>query len=244
MTASSTAKAPRFTFITLFPDAIQVWLTTSILGRAHDKGLFTFDTLQLRDFSTDKHRSVDDSPYGGGGGMVLRLEPLVAAIEKLKSSETPPVIVHFSPAGRQLNTDLIEELAQDSAPKHFAFVCGHYEGIDQRFVEGWVDLEVSLGDFIITGGELPAVAMADALIRRVAGTLSTESASRQESFSLRDADSHSRLLEYPQYTRPAEFRGRAVPEVLLSGDHEKIAAWRSAQSRERTQRLRPDLVLK
>ncbi len=232
--------APHFSFITLFPDAIRVWLTTSILGRAHEKGLFTFECVQLRDFSVDRHRSVDDTPYGGGGGMVLRLEPLVAAVESLKS--TSPYVVCFSPAGKPLNVDLIERILPADGPRHFAFVCGHYEGIDQRFVEGWVDLEVSLGDFVLTGGELPAVAMADALIRRLAGTLSSEAASREESFSLREQTTRSRLLEYPHYTRPAEFRGRRVPDILLSGDHARIESWRKAQSLERTRAARPDLL--
>ncbi len=233
---------PHFSFITLFPDAIRVWLTTSILGRAHEKGLFSFDCIQLRDHSQDKHRSVDDTPYGGGGGMVLRLEPLVSAVESLKKSENPPFVVSFSPAGKPLNVDLIESLSTDAHSHHFAFICGHYEGIDQRFIEGWVDLEVSLGDFVLTGGELPAVAMADALIRRLAGTLSSEAASREESFSLREATTQSRLLEYPHYTRPAEFRGMKVPDILLSGDHARIETWRRMQSLERTQTTRPDLL--
>lgn len=231
---------PHFSFITLFPDAIRIWLTTSILGRAHEKGLFTFDCVQLRDFSVDRHRSVDDTPYGGGGGMVLRLEPLVAAVESLQAKS--PYVVCFTPAGKPLNLDLIENLTRSEGPRHFAFVCGHYEGIDQRFIEGWVDLEVSLGDFVLTGGELPAVAMADALIRRLAGTLATENASREESFSLRDPSTQARLLEYPHYTRPAEFRGRRVPEILLSGDHARIESWRKAQSLERTRTVRPDLL--
>lgn len=235
-------KLPHFSFITLFPDAIRVWLTTSILGRAHEKGLFTFDCVQLRDFSIDRHRSVDDTPYGGGGGMVLRLEPLVAAVESLKATSPSPSVVCFTPAGKPLNVEMLESLSQAEGPRHFAFVCGHYEGIDQRFIEGWVDLEVSLGDFVLTGGELPAVAMADALIRRLAGTLSAESAVREESFSLREDATQSRLLEYPHYTRPAEFRGRRVPEILLSGDHARIESWRKQQALERTRAARPDLL--
>ena len=224
---------PHFDFITLFPDAIEVWLRTSILGRALEKELFSFRLVQLRDFSTDRYRSVDDSPYGGGGGMVLRVEPLVAAVELLKQQAPHAEVVSFSPRGERLDTPLIDTLTGRPGPHHWILVCGHYEGLDQRFLDNWVDREVSLGDFVLTGGELPAVAFADALIRRVEGTLSDSSAHQAESFSIRDSDGR-RLLEYPHYTRPAEFRGHKVPDVLLSGDHARIAHWRLEQARERT----------
>lgn len=229
-TNSKRASSPHFSFITLFPDAIRVWLTTSILGRAHDRGLFTFETVSLRDFATDKHRSVDDTPYGGGGGMVLRLEPLVAAVELLKSRHADAQVVYFSPRGKRMDTEVLETLSTSDRPTNYILVCGHYEGVDQRFCDKWVDLEISLGDFVLTGGELPAAAFADALIRRLAGTLACESAHQEESFSLRDPKTGERLLEYPHYTRPAEFRGLKVPDILLSGDHSRIAQWRRDRS--------------
>lgn len=231
---------PHFHFLTLFPDAIRVWLTTSILGRAHEKGVFDFSLYQLREYSQDKHRSVDDAAYGGGGGMVLRIEPLVAALESIreKIGNAPSRTIYFSPLGRKLEPGLLAALA---IPQHFILICGHYEGIDQRFLDHFVDLEVSLGDFVVTGGELPAVAFSDAIIRQLGGTLSSEVTSK-ESFSLKDTRSGKPLLEFPHYTRPPEFRGLKVPDVLLSGDHRRIADWRESESRRRTQTLRPDLL--
>jgi tRNA (guanine37-N1)-methyltransferase len=229
-TNSKPKTKPHFAFITLFPQAVQVWLTTSILGRAHEKGLFTFETVQLRDFSTSKHRSVDDTPYGGGGGMVLSVEPLVAAVEALKGRLTAAQVVYFSPRGRRIDTALLEEVSESMPSGHFILVCGHYEGVDERFCSHFVDQEVSLGDFVLTGGELPAVAFADALIRRLAGTLASQAAHENESFSLKDPRTGERLLEYPHYTRPADFRGLKVPDVLLSGDHRRIAQWRAEHS--------------
>lgn len=229
-TISKPTTKPHFAFVTLFPDAVRVWLTTSILGRAYEKDLFTFETVQLRDFSTSKHRSVDDTPYGGGGGMVLSVEPLVAAVESLKPRWPGAKVVYFSPRGRRIDTGLLEELSQTENAGHFILVCGHYEGVDERFCAHFVDLELSLGDFVLTGGELPAVAFADAMIRRLAGTLASQAAHEQESFSLKDPRTGERLLEYPHYTRPAEFRGHKVPDVLLSGDHRRIAQWRADHS--------------
>lgn len=235
---------PHFHFITLFPETIRVWLTTSILGRAHAANLFAFDLYQLRDFSKDKHRSVDDAAYGGGGGMVLRIEPLVEAVETIRDrlKDEKATVIYFSPAGRRLSTELITELKPTEETKHFLFVCGHYEGVDQRFLDHWVDLEISLGDFVLTGGELPAVALADAMIRQREGALGAQSANETESFSLRDPQTGGALLEYPHYTRPAEFRGHMVPEILMSGNHEKVALWRERLAREKTASKRPDLL--
>ncbi len=229
------SNAPHFHFLTLFPQTIEVWLTTSILGRAHARGLFSFSTHQLREFSGNRYGSVDDAPYGGGGGMVMKVEPLVAAVEAIRNMHAPlPLtVVYFSPRGRRIDASLLETLSLPPAGR-FLFVCGHYEGVDQRFIDHWVDLEVSLGDFVLTGGELPAVALADALIRRIAGTLATEESVARESFSIQDPESGKRLLEYPHYTRPAEFRGHCVPEVLLGGNHREIEAWRAAQSKRIT----------
>jgi len=236
------AVAPHFHFVTLFPETIQVWLTTSILGRAHRSGLFHFSLYQLRDFSKDKHRSVDDVAYGGGGGMVLRLEPLVDVVEMLKAKfgREATRVIYFSPAGRPLGQPVIDSYRK-GGPQHFILICGHYEGVDQRFIDHWVDDEISLGDFVLTGGELPAVAFADALIRHCDGVLGDEAAPKTESFSL-STGSGKPLLEYPHYTRPAVFRGLPVPEVLTSGDHGKVEAWRGEESLRRTQTRRPELL--
>lgn len=236
-----------FHFLSLFPEAIEVWLTTSILGRAHDKGLFAFTTYQLREYSTDKHRTVDDMAYGGGGGMVLKIEPLVRALEDIRARHpnTEMAVLHFSPAGRRLSQGLLDELtpATGATTRHLVLVCGHYEGIDQRFVDHYVDLEVSLGDFVLTGGELPAVALADALIRQERGALGYEDASHVESFRIPHPDTGKPgLLEFPHYTRPAEFRGLKVPDVLLSGNHEAVERWRHEEALRRTRQHRPDLL--
>lgn len=233
---------PAFHFITLFPETIQVWMTTSIVGRAHKSGLFDFNIHQLRDYSEDKHLSVDDVAYGGGGGMVLRIEPLVKAVETIKQNlgETSTKVIYFSPAGKTLNHNLVKEYVSSQKTHHFIFICGHYEGVDQRFIDYWVDEEVSLGDFVLTGGELPALAMADAMIRHFEGTLGCETTVDTESFSLKSGTSS--LLEYPHYTRPSDFRNLRVPEVLLSGNHQKIEAWRLEKSMEKTLSRRPDLI--
>lgn len=230
-----------FHFVTLFPETIDVWLSTSILGRAKQSGLFDYELIQLRDFATDKHASVDDAAYGGGGGMVLKAEPLVLAVESIRARfpNEDFTTIYFSPAGKKLNQDLIQSLVPQTQ-KHFILICGHYEGIDQRFVDQWVDLEISLGDFVVTGGELPAMAFSDALIRQLDGALGAENAHQTESFLL--THNESRLLEYPHYTRPSEFRGVKVPPVLLSGDHQAIETWRKEQSLERTKERRPDLM--
>ena len=235
---------PHFHFLTLFPESIEIWLTTSIVGRARDRHLFDFSLYQLRDFSQDKHRSVDDMAYGGGGGMVMRLEPLVAAVESITRGLVPENkrVIYFSPAGLRMDQPVINGFAGGSI-EHYILVCGHYEGVDQRFLDHWVDLQISLGDFVLTGGELPAVAFTDALIRQLAGVIHHEGAPETESFSLSDPQSGARLLEYPHYTRPAEFRGLKVPDVLLNGNHRNIAQWREKESLERTRKLRPDLFL-
>lgn len=232
-----------FYFLTLFPDTIDVWLKTSILGRAFEKGLFGYDLVQLRDYANDKHRSVDDVAYGGGGGMVLKVEPLVVAVEKIQETAPEAEVVYFSPTGRRIDQTLITEMApRPDFGRAYILVCGHYEGVDQRFIDGWVDREISLGDFVLTGGELPAVALADALIRQIDGALGHEGGSRKESFSLREPELGHPLLEYPHYTRPPNFRGMAVPAILRGGNHEKVARWRMNASVIRTRRTRPDLI--
>lgn len=232
-----------FHFLTLFPETIEVWLGTSIPGRARRAGVFDFSTIQLREFTKDVHRTVDDVAYGGGGGMVLKVEPLVDAVETLwaRLGKEKCRTIFFSPAGRRLDQSVLDDYRRGGTPSHLILVCGHYEGVDERFLEGWVDDEISLGDFVLTGGELPALCFADALLRQQDGALGYESASREESYRLPPPEGMSALLEYPQYTRPAEFRGQRVPEILLSGDHERVKLWRHRQSVERTQRRRPDL---
>lgn len=232
---------PRFCyhFITLFPDTITVWMTTSILGRALEKNLFEIKVYQLRDFAEDKHRTVDDVAYGGGGGMVLKLEPLVRAVEQIKQNlgEVASKVIYFSPSGETLSESLLQRCLQSNWPRDLILVCGHYEGVDQRFIDGWVDNQISLGPFVLTGGELPALAFADALSRKIEGTLGARSgANLEESFSLTDEQGRA-LVEYPQFTRPASFRGIAVPDVLLSGDHRRIREWRLRESHHRTGQL-------
>lgn len=225
---------PHFHFITLFPDTIHPWLNASIVGRALKRGLFQYSVHQLRDYSVDKHRTVDDAAYGGGGGMVLKVEPLVLAVESLKEKlGAPTKVICFSPAGRVLNQRTIDEYVPALSTTHLIFICGHYEGIDQRFVDHWVDDVISLGDFVLTGGELPALAVADALIRRIEGALGDESSAVTESFRLLD-DAGNPLVEYPHYTRPNEFRGLRVPEVLTNGDHGQIAQWRLSEAKRKT----------
>ncbi|NBX93761.1 MAG: tRNA (guanosine(37)-N1)-methyltransferase TrmD [Proteobacteria bacterium] len=233
---------PHFHFVTLFPEVIRTWMETSILGRAVDKALINFSIHQLRDFSIDNYRSVDDSAYGGGGGMVLKVDVLVAAVEHIWKcfSREKCRVIYFSPAGRTLTQDTVEVFATQYAEPNLILICGHYEGVDQRFIDHWVDNEISLGDFVLTGGELPALAFVDTLSRQVEGTLGNEQAHHTESFSLREGS--KRLLEYPHFTRPQIFRELAVPAVLLQGDHTKIAQWRKEQALFRTSTRRPDLL--
>ena len=225
----------KFSFITLFPETIHAWLTSSIIGRAREAGLFDYEAVQLRDYATGPHRTVDDVAYGGGGGMVLKVEPLVAAVEAVKAkSSLKSLVVAPTPGGRLLNQDLIHELQASAEPVHYIIVCGHYEGLDQRFLDHWVDMELSLGNFVVSGGELPALVFADALIRGLEGSLGNPDGYRAESFQIEDPKSGEKLLEYPHYTRPSEFRALPVPPVLLQGNHKAIAEWRLDQSRLRT----------
>lgn len=235
-----------FSFVTLFPEIFPTWLDASIPGRARAKGLFDFHTLDLRHFGLGKHRAVDDVAFGGGGGMVLRIEPLVAAVRHLRESRPDRrwIVVLPTPAGRPATATRLQQWLEPLAAESlgFCFVCGHYEGVDERFVEGWVDETVSLGDFVVTGGELPALCLSDALLRLVPGALGDRAhGAAEESFSLKGPEGET-LLEYPQYTRPRDFEGRSVPDVLLSGDHGAILRWRGRSSRERTAKLRPDLL--
>jgi tRNA (guanine37-N1)-methyltransferase len=221
----------RIDIVTLFPEIALAPLDDSIIRRARDAGVAEVRAHQLRDWSDDKHRRVDDSPCGGGQGMVLKPGPLFAAVEALRGPDTKVILM--TPQGRPFRQAVAAGLA---AERHLLILCGHYEGVDHRVVEALVDLELSIGDYILTNGALAAAVVADAVIRLLPGALGDERSPRDESF----ADPN--LLEAPAYTRPIEFRGMAVPEVLVSGHHSKIAEWKAAQALARTRANRPDLL--
>ena len=225
--------ALRFDVLTLFPGMFAGPLDESILRRARDAGLIDVRLHDLRSWATDRHRTVDDYPFGGGPGMVMKPEPLIAAIAAIQAEGEPAAtIVLLTPQGRRLDRALVAEL---SARPRLLLVCGRYEGVDERVREHIVDVEVSVGDVVLSGGELPALLVIDAVARRIPGVLGGEASLDEESFE-------GGLLEYPQYTRPAEYRGWEVPEILLSGDHGKVAAWRRRQRLLRTLERRPDLL--
>jgi tRNA (guanine37-N1)-methyltransferase len=220
----------RFDVLTLFPGLFEGYLQQSLLRKALDAGLVSIHLWNFRDWATDRHKSVDAPPYGGGPGMLIRCEPVYACVEHVQAQgEAPGTLVLLTPQGRRLDQRLVEDLA--SRPR-LLLLCGRYEGFDERISQGLQPLEVSVGDFICNGGEVPAMLLIDAVIRLVPGVLGDETSARYDSFS------HEGLLEYPQYTRPREFRGMQVPEVLLSGDHEAIARWRREQSELRTRQRR------
>ncbi|HTO97453.1 MAG TPA: tRNA (guanosine(37)-N1)-methyltransferase TrmD [Myxococcales bacterium] len=218
--------------LTLFPRLVRAPLEESILGKAREKGLLRVEVTDIRDHAEGKHRVTDDVPYGGGAGMVMKPEPLVAAIEAARKRLPGARVVLLSPQGKPFVQAKAQELLERGA---LVLVCGRYEGVDER-VLGWVDEEISLGDFILNGGEIAALAVIEAVARLVPGVLGNELSTQAESFSAPG------LLEGPQYTRPPEFRGLKVPEVLLSGDHGKIARWRKEQAVARTRERRPDLL--
>jgi len=225
--------------VTLFPEICRAPLSESMMKRAQEKGIVEFHIHNLRDWTTDKHHVVDDAPFGGGQGMVMKPEPIFAAVEDLKqrranSERRALKIVLMSPAGRRLDQELAAELSQES---HLIVLCGHYEGVDHRVIEHLVDLEISIGDYVLTNGAIAAVVLVDAIVRLLPGALGHERSAVDDSFS--HESSH---LEAPQYTRPAEFRGWKVPEVLLSGNHTEIAKWRKEQAIKRTRENRPDLL--
>jgi tRNA (guanine37-N1)-methyltransferase len=224
--------APAVEILTLFPRMVAAPLEESILGKARAKGLLRVQVTDIRDYAGGKHRVTDDVPYGGGAGMVMKPEPLVAAIEAARQREPQARVVLMSPQGRRFDQEKAVELSRQPA---LVLVCGRYEGVDERVLR-WVDEELSLGDFVLTGGELAALAVVDAVARLLPGVLGNELSAQSESFA------GEGLLEGPQYTRPPEFRGLRVPEVLLSGDHAKIAGWRREQAMARTRERRPDLL--
>lgn len=215
--------------LTLFPDMFSGPLDESIIGRARESGRLELKIHLLRDWTHDRHRTVDDKPFGGGPGMVLKPEPIFEAVESLATEQTHVVL--FTPAGRRFDQSVAVELVQKS---HLLLICANYEGVDERVRETLVDDEISIGDYVLTNGNLPAILVIDAVTRLLPGVLGDDASSLDESFS------HG-LLEYPHYTRPAEFRGQKVPEVLLSGNHAEIEKWRREQAQERTRERRPDL---
>lgn len=221
----------RFDLITLFPDFFRSPLEASILRKGQERGVLSFRLFDIRDYATDKHRVTDDTPYGGGAGMVMKVEPMVAAIEAAMAGDPPPHRILLCPQGRRFDGALARELAARPA---LALVAGRYEGVDER-VRAFVDDEISIGDYVLSGGEAAALVLVDAVSRLVAGVLGNDASALDESFS------HG-LLEYPQFTRPPEFRGERVPEILLSGNHAAIEAWRREQALRRTARHRPDLL--
>lgn len=224
-----------FHVLTLFPQMILDGMNTSIMGRAISKEKLSVDAVNIRDFSTNKHMKVDDYTYGGGAGMLMQAAPVCAAYRSVEESiGRKPRVVYLTPQGRVFNQQMAWELAQED---ELVFLCGHYEGIDERALEMIVTDYVSIGDYVLTGGELPAMVVMDAVARLVPGVLNNDESAQFESF-------HDNLLEYPQYTRPEEFEGRKVPPVLLCGDHAKVEAWRLEQSIERTKKFRPDLYEK
>ena len=218
----------KFDILTLFPEMFEP-IKTSIIGKATEKGIIDINLINIRDFSEDKHNKVDDTPYGGGAGMVMKPDVVYSAYNSIKSEDAK--VIYMSPQGKTLNQKKVEELSKEN---HLIILCGHYEGIDQRVLDKIVDEEISIGDYVLTGGELPAMVMIDAISRYVDGVISGESIS-EESFS-------NGLLEYPQYTRPEIFMGEKVPDVLLSGHHENINKWRRQESLKNTLKKRPELL--
>ena len=220
--------------MTLFPEMCNAFLNESIIGRARENGKVEINCVNIRDFTADKHNRVDDSTYGGGTGMLMQAQPIYDCYKSLCGENEKPHVIYMSPQGRVLTQQKAEEL---SKKEHIIILCGHYEGVDERVLEEIVDEEISIGDYVVTGGELPALILTDCISRMLDGVLRNE-----EAYSL---ESHyNGLLEYPQYTKPFEWMGKTVPEVLISGHHANIEKWRFEQSLERTRKKRPDLYEK
>lgn len=220
----------KFSIITLFPEVFEPILNSSILKRAQKKGLLEFELVNLRDFGEGKHKVVDDRPYGGGPGMILKADILSKVLRSVKKYDK---VILTSASGKPYKQKLVQRF---SKLDHMVIVCGHYEGVDQRFIDKYVDEEISIGDYVLTGGEVPAMVIVDSVTRLIPGVLEKPEAVVEESFS-------NGLLEYPQYTRPEDFEGKKVPAVLLSGNHAEIKKWRSQKSLEKTKKIRPDLLV-
>lgn len=222
----------QFFVLTLFPEMIEQTLSHSIMGRAQRDGMIGIEAINIRDFTQNKQHHVDDYPYGGGVGMVMQAQPIYDAYQSIADKAKDARVIYMTPQGRPFTQSVAQELSQED---NLVFLCGHYEGVDERIIEEIVTDEISLGDFVLTGGELAAITIIDAVSRLVPGVLGKADSFEDESFS-------DGLLEYPQYTRPPIFHGRAVPEILLSGHHANIAKWRREQSLMRTAQKRPDLL--
>lgn len=224
----------RFTILTLFPEMIEQGFSTSITGRAMEKGLLSLRCVNIRDYASDRYGHVDDYPYGGGAGMVMQAPPIYRAYREAVGENKKPRLVYVTPQGKVFNQQMAIELAGE---EELYILCGHYEGVDERVLEEIATDRISIGDYVLTGGELPALVMMDAISRMVPGVLSNGESGEEESFM-------NGLLEYPQYTRPEVFLGRTVPEILKSGHHANIARWRRNESLRRTKEVRPDLLEK
>ncbi len=224
----------RFDVLTLFPEMFEAVLGESIIGRARKNNIIELNFINIRDFSGNKHNRVDDYPYGGGTGMVMQPMPIYKAYKSIVNGlDYKPKVIYLTPKGKVFNQTIAKKMINE---KHYILLCGHYEGVDERIIEEIVDIEISIGDFVLTGGEIPAMVLIDSVCRLIPGVLSSE-----ESFQ--DESHYSGLLEYPQYTRPPEFIGRKVPDVLLSGHHENIKKWRREQAILETKKKRPDLLV-
>ncbi|MDR2426400.1 MAG: tRNA (guanosine(37)-N1)-methyltransferase TrmD [Endomicrobium sp.] len=226
--------------LTIFPAMFEGPLTESLIGKARQKEILKINMIDIRSFSKDKHGKVDDKSFGGGAGMIMKLEPVYDAIKSTgvkkknkdyKNFYNKPYVIYMSPQGRTLNCNIVKELSKF---KHLVILCGHYEGIDERIMN-FVDDEISIGDYVLTGGELPAMVLIDCMARMVSGVIKEKSSVENDSF-------YNNLLDYPHYTRPSVFKGIKVPEILLSGNHKKIEQWRKKESAERTKKRRPDLL--
>ncbi|MCQ2480144.1 MAG: tRNA (guanosine(37)-N1)-methyltransferase TrmD [Clostridia bacterium] len=223
----------RIDILTLFPEMCNSVLGESIIGRARENGFVEINSINIRDYTLDKHNRVDDAPYGGGTGMIMQTQPIYDCFKSLCDTlGKRPKLIYMSPQGKVLDQQKVKELAKE---ENIAILCGHYEGVDQRIIDEIVDEEISIGDYVLTGGELPALILADSISRMLPGVLANDDAFQQESH-------YSSLLEYPQYTRPVEWHGEQVPQVLLSGHHANIEKWRREQSLKRTYERRPDML--
>lgn len=230
----------KISIITLFPEVFDPILNTSILKRAQQKGKVTFELINLRDFGEGKHKIVDDRPYGGGAGMILKADILAKALKKSKVQSPKSEVILTSASGKSYKQALARKL---SKLDHIIIVCGHYEGVDQRFIDNHVDEEISIGDYVLTGGEIPAMVIADSIVRLIPGVLEKPEAVQNESFSTFTLNAKRfTLLEGPQYTRPENFEGQKVPKILLSGNHGEIEKWRKEKSLQKTKKVRPDLI--
>ena len=226
-------KKIRFDILTLFPDIFNSVMSESIIGRAVNDGLVEINPVNIRDYTNDKHNRVDDYPYGGGAGMVMQAQPIYDAYKSIAGVDKSIPVIYMSPQGKQFTQKMAQDLALND---RIILLCGHYEGVDERVLEEIVTDEISIGDYVLTGGELPAMVVIDAVSRLIPGVLAEDS-TKEESFS-------NGLLEYPQYTRPVEFMGKKVPEVLISGHHANIKKWREEESYKRTLKKRPELISK